>query len=120
MPVQPKLFFGLTATIATIYMYKNYNTLPSFGDIKVKLTSLYPANIKHQDLSNNEHNEQNDIEKNITNPFYYNTSFCVNSSQIKNYNKIVNNRFINNQHFVLYCAVQGLNMVQNVYTRIFG
>ena len=68
----------------------------------------------------NEHNEQNDIEKNIKNPSYYNTSFCVDSSQIKNYNKIVNNRFINNQHFVLYCAMQGLNMVQNVYNSIFG
>lgn len=72
---------------------------------------------------NEEHIDQceNDIEKNITNPSYYNTSFCVDSSNTKNYNKNVNNnRFLNNRHYVLYFAVQGLNMVQNVYNSIFG
>ena len=58
MQVQPKIFFGLTATVATIYIYKNYDTIPSFGDIKVKLTSLYPKNKISQDLSNNDYNEQ--------------------------------------------------------------
>lgn len=74
-------------------------------------------NYFNEDVNQNE----NDIEKNITDPYYYNTSFCVDSSYIENCKKNVNNkRFINNQHFVLYCAVQGLNMVQNVYTSIFG
>ena len=73
----------------------------------------------------NEHNDQyqyeNDIEKNITNPFYYNTSFCIDSPHVEKYKKNVNNsRFLNNQHFVIYFAIQGLNIVQNVYTSIFG
>lgn len=76
-------------------------------------------NVENYFNENVDQNE-NDIEKNITTPSYYNTSFCIDSSHIKNYNKNANNRFVNNQHFVLYFAVQGLNMVQNVYTSIFG
>ena len=47
---QPKLFFGLSATIATIYVYKNYDTLPSYTDIKLKVNSLCKEN--KIDLSN--------------------------------------------------------------------
>lgn len=52
---KPKLFFGLTATIATIYVYKNYDTLPSYSDIKLKVNSLYKKNkldLSYVDISN--------------------------------------------------------------------
>ena len=55
MFTQPKLFFGLTATIATIYVYKNYHTMPSYGDIKLKVNSLYKENkldLSYVDISN--------------------------------------------------------------------
>tara|TARA_Y100000816_G_scaffold172691_1_gene124121 strand:+ start:2401 stop:2625 length:225 start_codon:yes stop_codon:yes gene_type:complete len=55
MFTQPKLFFGLTATIATIYVYKNYDTMPSYGDIKLKVNSLCKENkihLKNEDISN--------------------------------------------------------------------
>lgn len=55
MFTQPKLFFGLTATIATIYVYKNYDTMPSYSDIKLKVNSLCKENkidLKNVDISN--------------------------------------------------------------------
>ena len=54
MQSQPKIFFGMVATVATIYVYKNYDTLPSVNDIKLKLISLYPSNKTITDLSNND------------------------------------------------------------------
>lgn len=72
-------------------------------------------------FNENINQHENDIEKNITNPFYYYTSFCIDSPHVEKYKKNVNNnRFLNNQHFVIYFAMQGLNIVQNVYTSIFG
>ena len=60
MQSQPKIFFGMVATVATIYVYKNYDTLPSVNDIKVKLISLYPSNKTITDLSNSDNNDNND------------------------------------------------------------
>lgn len=99
----------------------SYTTMEEGYGQFIILDHNYENNNAKNYFNENINQHENDIEKNITNPSYYNTSFCVDSLHIENYNKNVNNnRFLNNQHFVLYCAVQGLNMVQNVYTRIFG
>ena len=67
---QPKIIFGITASVATIYIYKNYDTLPSFNEVKqtfnlsytndynkidISNTSITTSQIQLDDISNNDH-----------------------------------------------------------------
>ena len=35
--LRPRLFFSLSSAVFAIYLYKNYDTIPSFNDVKNKL-----------------------------------------------------------------------------------